>query len=140
MSETTSSDFIRDGAAADRKTNKHDGNKMYGSDIMKCPKCESETFLTFAIREIEVDRCRTCGGIWFDEKELVQLLRVSPQELTPLGKGGEQEDLNSKHGKCPRDMAPLLRVFSAINPAIIVDTCTQCRGIWLDGGEFAALL
>ena len=107
---------------------------------MKCPKCESETFLTFSIREIEVDRCRTCGGIWFDEKELDRLLRVNPQELTPLQEGTEQEDLNRKHGKCPRDMASLLRMFSAINPAVIVDTCILCRGIWLDGGEFAELL
>src|SRR5262245_4905420 len=113
---------------------------VYGSDVMKCPKCETETFLTFSIREIEVDRCRTCGGIWFDEKELVQLLSVSPQELTPLRDGVKQEDLDSKRGQCPRDMKPLLRVFSAINPAIIVDTCTQCRGIWLDSGEFNSLL
>jgi Zn-finger nucleic acid-binding protein len=81
-----------------------------------------------------------CGGIWFDEQELPRLLHVTRQELSPLRGGATLDDLNSKRGSCPREGTALLRVYSAQNPAVVVDACTQCRGIWLDGGEFDRLL
>ena len=107
---------------------------------MNCPKCTTGTLSVTSVQGIDVDRCSTCGGIWFDEQELPRLLRITPQELTPLHGGAAPEDLNTKRGVCPREATPLLRVYSAQNPAIVVDACTQCRGIWLDGGEFDRLL
>ena len=32
-----------------------------------------------------------------------------------------------------------LSVYSAIEKTVIIDACPDCRGIWLDGGEFAKL-
>jgi len=93
-----------------------------------------------SVQDINVDRCTNCGGIWFDEQELPRLLHVSPQDLAPLRGGALQEELNTKRGPCPRDATPLLRVYSAQNPSVVVDACTRCRGIWLDGGEFDRLL
>jgi len=107
---------------------------------MKCPKCTEETLAIASVQGIDVDRCTNCRGIWFDEQELPRLLQVTPQDLTPLRGGSVQEDLNTKRGSCPRDATPLLRVYSAQNPSVVVDACTQCRGIWLDGGEFDRLL
>jgi uncharacterized protein len=107
---------------------------------MKCPKCTTETLAVTSTQGIDVDRCSACGGIWFDEQELPRLLRVTRQELSSLRGGTTQDDLNTKRGVCPRDTIPLLRVCSAQNPAVVVDACTQCRGIWLDGGEFDRLL
>jgi Zn-finger nucleic acid-binding protein len=107
---------------------------------MRCPKCQTESFTTATIRGISVDRCTTCTGIWFDERELGTLLNEDHRLLTPLRGETSSEEVNEKRGKCPRDVTPLLRMYSAINPSVIVDTCLQCHGIWLDGGEFDALL
>lgn len=107
---------------------------------MKCPKCATESLASTKIREIAVDRCKTCGGIWFDEQELIPLLNEDPKVLEPLHGGAEQEELDLKRGRCPRDTTTLLRVYSARTRSVVVDACPQCHGIWLDGGEFDELL
>ena len=48
--------------------------------------------------------------------------------------------MNLQPGVCPRDGSRLLRVVSAHNRAIILDTCPTCQGLWLDGGELAGLM
>ncbi|MEX0803873.1 MAG: zf-TFIIB domain-containing protein [Candidatus Binatia bacterium] len=32
-----------------------------------------------------------------------------------------------------------MRVYSSIDRSVILDACAECRGIWLDGGEFEKL-
>ena len=107
---------------------------------MQCPKCQTDSFTTAMVREISVDRCTICNGLWFDARELPALLNEDYRLLTPLRGEPGSEEQNQKRGKCPRDATPLLRMHSAINQAVIVDTCLQCQGIWLDGGEFDELL
>ena len=62
---------------------------------MNCPKCESEKHPMEVIKQggVEVDRCYSCKGIWFDEFELETLkmtslelisLKMMPRELTSL--------------------------------------------------------
>lgn len=40
---------------------------------MKCPKCGMD-LSHFELSGIELDRCVTCGGTWFDDGEVEQLL------------------------------------------------------------------
>jgi Zn-finger nucleic acid-binding protein len=99
---------------------------------MKCPKCQTETLGEFLVEDVAVDRCSTCDGIWFDAQELSQL-------IASLRRGSADEQADDKKGHCPRDESELLRVFSAIDKSVVLDACPECRGIWLDGGEFAKL-
>lgn len=107
---------------------------------MNCPKCETQTLVSTSVRETDVDQCKSCGGIWFDERELGAILQQSATALRPLRSGREQEAFNLKDGHCPRDNEPLMRVYSAQNSTIVVDACPKCRGIWLDGGELNRLV
>lgn len=114
---------------------------------MQCPKCKTESFeplsvtlAVFSNQQVAVDRCKSCQGIWFDEQELPQLLAAEPQRLSALRAGSGKDELDARRGNCPRDGSVLLRVYSAINRSVVLDTCLQCRGIWLDGGEFEKLL
>jgi Zn-finger nucleic acid-binding protein len=107
---------------------------------VQCPKCEDATLAATQIRDIEVDRCPSCHGVWFDEAELPHLLSFDHRSLTPLEGGRDRRGFTEKHGDCPRDRTPLLRVYSAQNPAVVVDACPACRGIWLDAGELDQLL
>ena len=41
---------------------------------MNCPKCLTATLAEFKLEGVAVDRCSRCDGIWFDARELSQLL------------------------------------------------------------------
>ncbi len=107
---------------------------------MQCPKCPNSPLVATRVQDIEVDRCQTCGGIWFDNHELIPLLHERIADLAALRGKGTPPGANQKHGQCPRDSAGLIRVSSALGRSVILDTCPECRGIWLDGGEFDTLL
>jgi Zn-finger nucleic acid-binding protein len=106
---------------------------------MKCPKCQTETLGEYFVEEVAVDRCSTCDGIWFDAHELTQLLAEDARQIAALRSGSFHEQTDEIKGRCPRDDSGLLRVFSAIDKTVVLDACPECRGIWLDGGEFAKL-
>lgn len=107
---------------------------------MQCPKCPNSPLVATPVQAIEVDRCKACGGIWFDNHELIPLLHEKISDLAALQGKSVSRGANQKHGLCPRDNAGLLRVSSALGRSVILDTCPECRGIWLDGGEFDTLL
>ncbi len=107
---------------------------------MQCPKCPGSPLVATHVQATEVDRCARCAGIWFDKHELVPVLHESLPELTALRGRSAPERMNQKHGQCPRDATGLIRVSSALGHSVILDTCPECQGIWLDGGEFDTLL
>ena len=107
---------------------------------MKCPKCKTETLSEFFVEEVAVDRCSACDGIWFDAQELRQLLAEDARQVASLRLGSVTETAEGKKKRqCPRDGAELMRVYSAVDRSVIIDACAECRGIWLDGGEFQKL-
>jgi Zn-finger nucleic acid-binding protein len=106
---------------------------------VKCPKCQDETLRSFKIDDVTVDRCSSCEGVWFDAHELGQLLAEDAAQVASLRRGANREALDGKKGACPRDRGELLRVYSAVDKSVVIDACPDCRGIWLDGGEFEKL-
>ena len=106
---------------------------------MKCPKCGTETMQQFLVQGVALERCSSCSGIWFDARELSQLLEQDARQVALLRRGNVKQQLEGKKGLCPRDGSELLRVYSSINRSVIIDACADCRGIWLDGGEFEKL-
>ncbi len=107
---------------------------------MNCPKCQTATLAQFKVEGVAVDRCSTCAGTWFDVHELGQLLAEDARQVAALTRGASDQSLDQKRGRCPRDGADLLRIYSAIDRGVVLDACADCHGIWLDGGEFAKLL
>jgi len=106
---------------------------------MKCPKCGTETMNEVSVKGVAVERCSSCNGTWFDAQELRYLLAEDARHVASLRRGAADEELEGKKGLCPRDGAELLRVYSSIDRSVILDACAECRGIWLDGGEFEKL-
>ena len=106
---------------------------------MQCPKCKTATLIEFIVDETPIDRCSNCNGTWFDPRELSHLLAEEANQVARLLKGAMVEEAAGKKSICPRDGSLLLRIYSAIDRAVIVDACADCHGIWLDGGEFEKL-
>lgn len=107
---------------------------------MHCPKCTGSDLAATTVHDVTVDRCPACSGIWFDERELPRLLRLGARDLRPLRGGSTDSRRDEAVGNCPRHQLRMTRMHSATNPAVVLDTCLECRGIWLDGGELDALL
>ena len=98
---------------------------------MNCPRCKDELQVEW-FKEIEVDRCPACTGMWLDEGELNQL------EDTTLDQDKIKGSLmyRSFQGDlpCPRCQGPMhLFHYRAYN--LELDFCEQEHGVWLDGGE-----
>jgi len=106
---------------------------------MNCPKCDDQRLTANLIGEIEVDHCNECGGLWLDRSELPQLLEANAADVKSLRRGNDQRNANALRGKCPRCAKELLRVHSALKKQVTVDSCPDCGGVWLDGGEFNEL-
>ena len=113
---------------------------------MQCPACRG-VLETFDEIGVELDRCRSCRGVWLDGRELSKLIEARGREFppdfvaavrerlegAPRGALVQTEDREPRH--CPRCDVPL-RIFNyAYSTGVMVDRCPVCKGIWTDKGE-----
>ncbi len=112
---------------------------------MKCLRCESVEMDTqprgVGVETIEIDLCPKCSGMWLDQQELKEMddnFFVDMEEIKYEKTSPNEED---KALNCPRcEGAPTL---SKCHPAgfekVVVDTCPECNGFWLDEGEMGKI-
>jgi len=105
---------------------------------MKCPKCSTALNVGY-IKEVEIDECQECKGIWFDYDELRQAKDKVDPDLNWMDfeiwkhkdrfKGGDAQV------SCPKcDVKMFLLDYD--NTGVEIDYCGKCYGIWLDKDEF----
>jgi uncharacterized protein len=103
---------------------------------MKCPKCKSD-METIAIEAVQIDRCKDCKGLWFDEFELSELKAVKGAESVDTGDTAKGKKLNKQERIiCPKCKAPMIRMVDKDQSHIWYETCDVCGGSFLDAGEF----
>ena len=119
---------------------------------MECPICKVNLKETI-LRNTAVNFCSDCLGVWFEEDELRQAKDQKDEELkwldVDLWKDKRKFRLTpsfytAADGKisqklCPKCRLPLYET-SYGDSAIKVDLCNLCRGVWLDRGEFEAIV
>ena len=107
---------------------------------MICPKCQN-AMEAIEYEGIEVDRCKTCQGIWFDAGESDWLR--DEEAATALDTGdpsvGRQKNPINRY-RCPRCDGGMLHRVAPGQPHIEYEECTSCRGTFFDAGEFADLV
>jgi Zn-finger nucleic acid-binding protein len=83
---------------------------------------------------IWVDRCRSCGGIWFDGGEMTEALRTFSLEKMP---DPPEVKLPPKDQACPcprcNHVMEVTRSLSV--PDVVYERCEDCGGVWFDAGE-----
>ncbi|MBK7207399.1 MAG: zf-TFIIB domain-containing protein [Elusimicrobia bacterium] len=108
-------------------------------DCVNCGKLLSE----LRVDDLTVDVCgEGCGGVWFDAAELKKVDEKAEGHGEKLLKGlpaAGSSRRNSEKGRCPRCGVGLRRYFFSPAKTFEIDECAQCGGVWLDGGELAAL-
>lgn len=103
---------------------------------MNCPKCISPMVkVTFA--GVEVDRCTGCQGIFFDELEKEQLLKMKGADAIDIGAAKVGREFNRLDRiDCPRCGSRMIRMLDLNQPHIWFENCYVCAGSFFDAGEF----
>lgn len=98
---------------------------------MNCPRCNSELKVE-NYKDIEVDQCSACQGMWLDYGELEQLEDVvlAEDEI----KGTMMYSLLKGELPCPKCGEAMQR-FSYRAYNLELDFCERGHGTWLDAGE-----
>ena len=107
--------------------------------MLKCPNCADE-LIEQSMYGILIDRCKGCGGIFFDRNELESILDIV-EIIGDIELDEDEIDTTSiaereRIFKCPHDGEIMGK---KIIGAETIDVCGKCGGIWLDDGELFAL-
>ncbi len=109
---------------------------------MICPNCK-QVMIVVEYRQIELDYCTGCKGVWFDSGELELLLHSTNLESPELGMkeilGLPEVKSSGKKRKCPI-CKRWMKETVVDEPVIHIDVCHRGEGIWFDGGEVNQLL
>ena len=103
---------------------------------MQCPKCAAE-MAKVRYEGIEVDRCKSCQGVWFDILEHEDLKKISGSASIDIGSPEVGKEQNTKDRiTCPVCSVPMIRMVISAQPHISYEACTVCYGVYFDAGEF----
>ncbi|MDX1564118.1 MAG: zf-TFIIB domain-containing protein [Phycisphaeraceae bacterium] len=101
---------------------------------MKCPRCVHVFLESHRVirnvegRQIEIDFCSRCGGIWFDRLEFPMLISVACANLAV------PDGASDSGAPCPRCDGKLAEFYYP-ETFVKVDLCRECEGMWLDRDE-----
>lgn len=103
---------------------------------MNCPKCQGP-LSPVEFHGVTVDRCATCGGLWFDALEQRDLQKVEGSERIDTGDPavGRSHDAQELV-LCPVDGQRMVRMVDVAQPHIWIEMCPICHGTFFDAGEF----
>ncbi len=106
---------------------------------MNCPKCQS-AMAAVKVGIVEVDRCTSCGGMWFDSLEEEWLKTPADAAALDVGDPAVGETLNAQ-GRidCPKCHTRTIRMVDVEQPHIWFESCKVCYGRFFDAGEFRDL-
>lgn len=115
------------------------GSGMNFSGAMRCPKCQSDMVQT-VIDDIEIDRCSSCHGLWFDAGELSKVRRKEFAEILDVGDAASGKQQNEiEDYRCPRCAGSMKRVVDSKQTHIRFEQCDACQGSFFDAGELTDL-
>ncbi len=97
---------------------------------------------------VEIDVCGTCSGVWLDFGELTHIVEtkemswskeVIEKALASTGKQGVSAGEQNRSTACRICRGDLVPNNYQNSSGIIVNTCPEGHGLWLDSGELEKL-
>ena len=110
---------------------------------MICPVDRKDMFVV-EYKQIELDYCHSCKGVWFDAGELDLLL-----EAAGLKNAGQvlgdvlrlpEAPTSERKRRCPICNTNMKKVKIGGETGVMIDACIRHDGLWFDGGEVADLI
>jgi hypothetical protein len=110
---------------------------------MLCPACRN-SLIVVEYKQIELDYCTQCRGVWFDVNE-VELLLKSLNLDSESGKFASiyhlpEAKISELGRKCPVCRKKMRKVHLGDEHGIAIDVCNNKEGIWFDGGEVVHMI
>jgi uncharacterized protein len=110
---------------------------------MICPVCRKGALIV-EYKNIELDYCPTCQGVWFDSGELELLLESAKladhhhylEEII----ASPEVKTSEKKRRCPICRRKMKKAYIDDDKKIMIDACVISHGIWFDGGEVQNLV
>lgn len=111
---------------------------------MHCPHCTKTKLSPRTLGTVRIDSCSTCQGTWFDVNEL----STSTHERLPhlnwfdvhLWKHDADFFGSPSSYVCPACTNEHLTCIQYGESTIKITACPCCHGIWLDKGQFDAII
>ena len=105
------------------------------SKTLTCPKCKSP-MEKVKFQDIEVDRCTSCRGLWFDMLKREHLDALKGSQSIDIGAPSAEKRDAVVRINCPVCHTPMIRMVDLKQPHIWYESCTVCFGVFYDAGEF----
>lgn len=106
---------------------------------MDCPKCNSEMqILNIETLQgkVEIDRCNSCHGLWFDNGEAEKLKGDWMADFADSGDPGVGKTYNTVRDiQCPRCSKPMTKINDPKQRHLEYEACEE-HGMFMDAGEF----
>ena len=127
--------------------------ELTGPSERRCPRCVValecwRCDLGEPHGTLEVDRCASCGGLFFDPHELEAVLGASALASPNadearlaglLAETNPDDERKVRYVSCPACGVLMHRQGFGARAGVVVDRCRE-HGVWLDGGELRRLL
>jgi Zn-finger nucleic acid-binding protein len=104
--------------------------------LMQCPRCAT-TLDSAKLDGIPVETCPSCKGSWLDESELSQL-EITVESDPDLRVGMIEWKQAESKLHCPV-CGEEMESFDYRDDGVMLDTCKEQHGYWLDAGEGEAV-
>jgi len=92
------------------------------------------------LRQVEIDYCPFCSGIWLDAGELETLLGDSQQARDLLKSFKVEKDIDEKAVRCPICRRKMHKIGVGDGHPLIIDRCRYHHGIWFDRDELQRII
>lgn len=104
---------------------------------LRCPKCKASMEVVL-FKNIVIDRCTACCGLWFDALERDQLMKIRGSETIDRAMAPDARSRIPQPAKfdCPVCASAMIAMVDQKNWDLQYETCGACAGVFFDAGEF----
>ncbi len=103
---------------------------------MNCPKCNA-AMEKVIFEGVEVDRCTSCQGLWFDFQEQQQLKHAKGAAAIDTGDKTFGQKMNSiSQIHCPKCGTLMTHLVDVEQNHVGYEACPHDYGVFFDAGEF----
>jgi hypothetical protein len=92
------------------------------------------------LKDIEIDYCTACKGIWLDAGELELLLGNFGKSKELMASFQKSPAVGELLRKCPICLKKMEKITVGDKSEILLDKCGRGDGLWFDRGELHTII
>ena len=97
---------------------------------MKCPECKDAELIATELKDVIIDICERCGGLWFDHTELATVMSGNEAVRAIEDSIPDAYENSTSELKCPKCSVNMRR--NILTEGSRVERCPSCLGTWIN--------